>query len=353
MQEVAANKPREKAGAHTMARYGFQVHASILKILEVHRTGADYRAVFDHFDDLMMLDRSEQPEKVGFFQIKSQDKGEWTLAALTAKKGKSKPATFLGRLYHHMDAFGVMVSCLGFVSNLGFKLKLIDGTETTADNLVIPSSQLHPDVMAVLRGAVAKDGVGNTAVDGSQLFVFERIGLGLIEQDKFVKGALVEFIHEREDAHYIPVISLYETLRGSVFTKSGVTEEFTTEAEFYDRKTLSRADVETMFLRATSGRRFLDNWGTIAGDLTANGMRSRRMIVLKNSCILYIKARSVGEPGATAFNAAARDIIIAHQTEIDSYETLPEIVAQLEKWLPSDYEHREGALYVESFEAIG
>src|ERR1700733_9246259 len=34
-----------------MARYGFQVHASILKMLDLHQTGNDYRAVFDHFDE--------------------------------------------------------------------------------------------------------------------------------------------------------------------------------------------------------------------------------------------------------------------------------------------------------------
>ena len=38
-----------KSGAHTMARYGFQVHASILKMLELHQSGNDCRAVFDHF----------------------------------------------------------------------------------------------------------------------------------------------------------------------------------------------------------------------------------------------------------------------------------------------------------------
>ena len=81
-----AAKPREKAGAHTMARYGFQVHASILKMLELHRGGADYRAVFDHFDDLMVFDRADQPTHVAFFQIKSQDKGHWTLAAMTTKR---------------------------------------------------------------------------------------------------------------------------------------------------------------------------------------------------------------------------------------------------------------------------
>ena len=99
-------------------------------MLDLHRNGADYRAAFDHFDDLMVFDRADQPEKVDFFQIKSQDKGEWTLKLMASKSGKTKPATFLGRLHHHMAGFGTMVSHLGFVSNLSFKLKLANGKET-------------------------------------------------------------------------------------------------------------------------------------------------------------------------------------------------------------------------------
>ncbi len=91
LQVVAAAKPREKAGAHTMKRYGFQVHFSILKMLELHKTGTDYRAAFDHFDDLMVFDKADEPEKVDFYQIKSQAKGEWTLSAMTSKDGETKP----------------------------------------------------------------------------------------------------------------------------------------------------------------------------------------------------------------------------------------------------------------------
>ena len=126
---VSSAKPREKAGAHTMARYGFQVHASILKMLDLHQTGNDYRAVFDHFDDLMVFDKADQPENVDFYQIKSQSEGSWSLKDMTRKQGNgSPPVTFLGRLHQHMGAFGQMVAKLGFLSNMGFKLKLADGT---------------------------------------------------------------------------------------------------------------------------------------------------------------------------------------------------------------------------------
>jgi hypothetical protein len=184
---VSSAKPREKSGAHTVARYGFQVHASILKMLELHQSGNDYRAVFDHFDDLMVFDKADYPENVDFYQIKSLKKGSWSLKQMTKKDGQgSPPVTFLGR---HMGDFGKMVTKLGFVSNIGFKLKLANGKLTTDDHRAISSADLHLDEIDMLKAAVAKDAVSSPAMDGSHLFAFERIPL--------VKGRLVEFVEER------------------------------------------------------------------------------------------------------------------------------------------------------------
>jgi hypothetical protein len=167
-----------------------------------------------------------------------------------------------------------------------------------------------------------------------------------------VKGRLLEFVHERGDAEQIPVLSLYETLRGSVLSKASVSQEFTTEAEFYDRKTLCRADIEAMFSRATSGRRFHESWGIIERDLLNAGMKTCQIIALHTRCIRYLEARAAGEPGAIGFQAAARAAVSAHQLDVDVCDSLSEIAERLEKWVQTDYEHKDGAIYVESFEAM-
>jgi hypothetical protein len=153
-----------------------------------------------------------------------------------------------------------------------FKLKLADGSLTTDDHHKVCVADLHSDDIAALRDAVTKDAITPPAVDGSSLFVFERTGLGIKDQETFMRGRLLEFVHARGGTDPVPVMSLYETLRGSVLTKTGVTQEFTTEAEFYDLKTLCRADIEAMFLRATRGGRFHESWAIIQMDLIAAGV---------------------------------------------------------------------------------
>ena len=108
---------------------------------------------------------------------------------------------------------------------MGFKLKLADGTTSTQDHHVVKSTDLHTDEMELLKASVTKDAVSPPAIDGSHLFAFERTPLGIIGQDTFVKGRLVEFVEERGGAEHVPLMSLYQTLLGSVFTKTGVTQD--------------------------------------------------------------------------------------------------------------------------------
>ena len=206
--------------------------------------------------------------------------------------------------------------------------------------------------ISALQKALAKDAATPLAVDGSHLFVFERTPLGITDQDKFVKGCLLDFFHKRGGADHIPVMSYYDTLVGSVFKKTGVTQEFTSEAEFYDNKTPVRAEIETMFFSAAkAGRRFAESWTAIRGRPRCRRLNHDPDARPSQQCLRYIRARSAGEPGAR-FQRRVQNAILAHQSEIAACTTLPEIAARLGSWVPSDYEHRDGALYVEAFEAI-
>lgn len=174
-----------------------------------------------------------------------------------------------------------------------------------------------------LKAAVANDAVRLPAVDGIHLFVFERTGLGLAEQETFVKGRLTEVINERGDCDHIGAIALYDALKGNVFTKSAVTQEFTTTAEFYERKTLCRSEIEAIFSKGAA--RFHDNGRLVESDLLAAGMNSRQILALHNDCISYINARSSGESGAIAFGTAAQKAIETHQDEVAACGSVPQI----------------------------
>jgi hypothetical protein len=345
-------KPREKAGALTSTRYGFQINVSILKILDLHEAGLDYRAAFDHFDDLMIFNKSTDPDRVGFYQIKSKTHGVVTMREVTRARGSApKPRSYLGKMNHHMGVFGNVVDCLGFISNLSFEFTLTDGSTSSPDNHVIRTADLHTSEVDLIKKTITDD-CGTGAPDGSDFLVFERTFLPIEKQDLHVKGRLVEHFDQYESgAEHVPVIALYNTLFRSAFVKTGITQEFTVLGDFYERKTFCRSDIAAMFTKAASGRRFHDHWPVVQQELSTLGMPSREVIALRTDCIRYISARSAGESGAMGFNTAAKNAILANRVAVDACAHVSDLAALLDQWVTATYDNRRGGLYVEAFEA--
>jgi hypothetical protein len=53
---LIAKTPREAAGAAALRAFDFQMHVSLARILERHAEEGAYFALFDHFDDLVMVE---------------------------------------------------------------------------------------------------------------------------------------------------------------------------------------------------------------------------------------------------------------------------------------------------------
>jgi hypothetical protein len=345
-------KPREKAGPHTTNRYGFQVNASIVKLLDLHEAGQDYRAAFDHFDDLMIFDKSENPDRIGFYQIKSKADGVVTMKEVARARGTGpKPRSYLGKMNDHMRKFAHVVGCLGFISNLSFQFKLTDGTNSKPDHHVIKAADLHTDEVDLIKKTI-RDDCESAVADGSEFLVFERTFVPLEKQETHVRGRLVEHFHEHAaGADHVPIMSLYNLLFGQIFAKTGVTQEFTTLAELYDRKTLCRCDIAAIFTKAASGRRFLDYWSAIQHELTNRRVPLREIIATETDCIRYTRARAGGEPGALAFKAAAKRAILENKAAVDACAHVSDLAALLDQWVKDPYDNRRGGSFVEAFEA--
>jgi hypothetical protein len=352
VEALKAAKPREKAGARTVAHYGFQINASILKVLDLHEAGLDYRAAFDHFDDLMIFDKSTDPDRVGFYQIKSTTHGVVTIKDVVRPRGAGpKPRSYLGKMNHHMGKFADVVACLGFISNLSFAFKLADGSTSIPDHHVIRTIDLHASEIDLIKKTI-KDDCEADLPDGSDFLVFERTFLPLEKQDLHVKARLLEHFEQYEGgAEHVPLHALYNTLFRSAFAKTGITEEFVTLSAFYEHKTFCRGDVAAMFAKAASGHRFHDHWSAVQQELATLGMPSREVIALHNDCIRYISARSAGEPGAIGFTTAARNAILANRAAVDACRRVSDLAALLEQWVTDSYDNRRGGSYVEAFEA--
>lgn len=92
-------KVRENAGAQTRARYDFQAHIAMLKIFDLHEQANEYQVILDHFDDVVVVEKSASGDLIDFYQVKTKSGGQWSITALTRpKQGAPSPSSIVGKM---------------------------------------------------------------------------------------------------------------------------------------------------------------------------------------------------------------------------------------------------------------
>lgn len=299
---IVTAKPREKAGARTGARYAFQAHVSLAKLLDLHENGLDYRAIFDHFDDLTILDSSGPPSLADFFQIKGKETGKWTAASFCAV-AKDTPRTIVGKLFHHTTNFGVMVNSATFLSNAPFDFELVGGTKSTPDHTHIPLSDLGPKDKSRLSAALDLDFPSPRCPDESTVIVFARTNVPVKGYDLLVKGKLVDLLDGKDG---VVIGAAYRTLIEDIAAKANDTTECGSLDEVFAHKSLSRDDIQSVLDAATSRDSILDSWAVIDDELKAGGRSYADRIRLKTATVEYLRARSKRVREITALAAATK-----------------------------------------------
>jgi len=78
--------PRDLSGATASDRFAYQRTWALCHLLELHISGQDYVVIFDHHEDVSVLDAEEQPTSLKGYQIKTKDNGGFTVNALLKRE---------------------------------------------------------------------------------------------------------------------------------------------------------------------------------------------------------------------------------------------------------------------------
>jgi hypothetical protein len=318
--------PRERSGSQTAARYDFQANYAILKLIELRETRPDFQVIFDYYDDLVVLDSASNPQGVSFYQLKSKDPGDWTIKDLCKKVGAKSPRSIVARLYSHVTSFGDAIVETALISNAPFKIKLNDGTTTSAPHTRITGSELHTDEITVVETAVNDDITPANVPPWLPKLAFIRTSLGVHEQELVVIGRLQQHL-EQEDADGNPkTTALYRTLHASVIERSKFSEEGLPFDQLLSRKSLTKTEVDALISRAQErGRSYIEDWPLISADLTTAGVGSKEQIQIRSAAIAYARDRSAGRPSAARLALFAGDWTSNNQNQIANSATVLEI----------------------------
>jgi hypothetical protein len=320
-ERLISEPQREKSGETGYERFDYQALWGLALIFAHHGSSEDYAIAFEFHDDIVLLDSEQTPTRARFYQVKTKDKGHWTLADLYRRKAKKddpaggKLPSFMGKLFSNYVTFPDETEQLNFVSNVPCAFL---PSASGACQLVM----CDPDTLTKFIGKLAQEhpGAAHAAVS---LMHYVQADLSLHDSSAHIKGKLNEFILEEIGSVEFNPDTLYKTIVEECRTRSKYTGTISSFSDPIQKKSITRSQVEG-WLDLVRTRQALPDWSTISQQLTVGA------IELANLTREWQRYRAVAlDAGNEAINVLRDKIRSELQKRAGGSHSLDELVDEI------------------------
>lgn len=309
---------REGGGSLAQERFDYQALWGLALIFSNHETSEDYAIAFEFHDDVVLLDSATAPASIRFYQIKTRDKGHWTLNDLFRRPALKKdqteldrPLSFMGKLFSNYQAFGDGTAAMSFVSNVPL--------EFAGANQNIAFKDCDGDTFVKFLLRLQLEHKSATQKQAS-LMHFVKADLSLHDASTHAKGKLNNFVVKMHGEITYNLDGLFRAVIEDCRTRSKYTGEISSFEDLIRYKAICRADVD-MWLSAVGAQATIPDWSEIAPDLAYDAMKKIR---LRGEWMRYrTKALDAGDEG---IRSARREIRAALATVADDGLPLTDLV---------------------------
>ncbi|GIP20659.1 DUF4297 domain-containing protein [Paenibacillus sp. J22TS3] len=241
-------KPRENSGTSSSNRFDYQQDWAICKLLELHKTGNDYLLVLDYHDDVVVLDSENQPKQVSFYQLKTKDKGNWTMTdLLRRKKGKEGLLpSMLGKLFGCKLTFGSNTLSINFVSNATFSVELKNKDDKSVDKRTICFAELSSKVIADVIKKIRDEHYLTEDPEFTDITFLHVSDLILNNRETYVKGKLSDFLEELNPNGKFKISLVYTTIFDEIKRKNNYEYSINDFEELLKHKSISKKYFQTI-----------------------------------------------------------------------------------------------------------
>lgn len=294
---------REKAGATGSERYDYQALWGLALIFERHGASDDYAIAFEFHDDLLLLDSASAPLEARFYQVKTNDKGPWSLTALTrraSKKGDDggKLPSHIGNLFSNYINFPAETRSLNFVSNA--PVSMVD----SASGVHSIETCSADDFSAFLKKLQEEHPSATEAT--AKLIHFVRADLSLHDSSTHLKGKLGDFVTEIIGSIEYNPDTLYKTIVEECRSRSKYTGAINSFEDLIRHKAITRGQVED-WLDVVRLRQRAPEWSDVNQNLGLSGVDE---IAVRREWALYRAAvLDPADEGANRIRSAIRTAI--------------------------------------------
>ncbi|MBG8555743.1 dsDNA nuclease domain-containing protein [Hymenobacter guriensis] len=294
--EVFSILPREKGGSTASNRFDYQKNWAICKILELHAKPDDYLVSFEYHDDIIIFDSSLDPQKISFFQVKTQTEKvtHWKIGDLL-KRSKNKAGqlknSYLGKMYDNIIKYKGQVESLCFVTNAKIKGSLSNNVNCD-DVLGFKCGELcDVDLNKILDGLKIEYSLSD--LGNFKDIMFFKVGqLSIAKHDQLAKAELADFIEAKFPGKKYQVVTLYKNIFEEVRRKSNVEETITDFQTLKEKKSISRDDFEKYLAMVTSDDKLELTISRVEGRLNAEQIDFDFVRTFKRYAKLYDVERS-------------------------------------------------------------
>ncbi|MDN4011998.1 dsDNA nuclease domain-containing protein [Chryseobacterium gambrini] len=236
-------KPRENSGSMASNRFDFQKNWAICKLIELLSNGdSDFLLAFEYHEDIILLDSSSNPSQIDFFQIKTKNKGAYTLnEILKRKKLKTEDSgSILGKLFINRTNFNDETNSLNIVSNTSFKPSGISSGTFCCN-------QLNDNEKKEIEKSLESELGIRWLEEFLDIIFFHTSDLTVNHHNEITKDKLNKLIENNysSDVKFNPSLA-YRTIFDEVNRRNNIEKDINSFEELIKYKAISREDFEKM-----------------------------------------------------------------------------------------------------------
>ena len=287
-ERLIAASQRETGGQVASDRFDFQKNWALCQLLELHTAEGDYCIIFEHHEDVLVLNSANEPTKAQCIQVKTQNAAKWTLQMLLRKRSAAPgPRSILGKLYHNTIRLGGdLTLCL--ISNAPFdvELKQPAGSSALSRTKIFGTEIGNVDRAKIVVSLRAELSLSEDPTVDDTL-VLQVCDLSLAGHTDHAKGKLLTFLENQFPNQTLPVGAIYRALFDEIRRKSSPSLQPRSFDELVKERGITRAAFEGMLNEANAGRDLRTALGAISGRMNAEAWPMARVLAILASWTRY------------------------------------------------------------------
>lgn len=277
---------RESAGARTSNRYSYQQVWAFNHILDMIISNRDFILIMEFHDDIFILDSSDGPQYIDFYQIKTDNKdSRYITPAFLTKNAKKYPAkmSILHKMIDNFTKFRPETKSLHLVSNKHFDLGILQNSTSSTLRDTIRLYELSQEIIDEIKAGMCAACCCNECqydigCNGSCLYLlhFDVSSLDLVNYEDTVLGRFVNFLDKNGiESKTSNTKAIFYTLLSEIKRIGNVETEPASFGELIKKKSLSKKNFNDIINKlkesaVSSG----DMWNTIQTYLLHDGLSS-------------------------------------------------------------------------------